>query len=550
MSAPERQQQFEKAVRALPQIKPEANITKNFGFSNSARIIENGLFACTSNLETPSKALSADATAVTQFVFLCVLRFPPEDHAYFAIEITDSSDQLIKGLLKLLREAEQQNAEKVAKGKKPGGINNNVKCYITRDGHLYFHNDGFRDSLRPDPGEPPLDPECMAKVDAVHFAIWPPAATAERGLLAREFIGYLGTLIGREKVHELQVWDDPAAVRPTMRRMPSTIPVADIEAAVSSLGGYYPGGEIRRYHSALNFHPHKHFVILTGVSGTGKTLLALQYARAIHGLKNTEDGPFLFNCPVRPEWTDPTALTGYYDVLSNRYEVPTFLAAVLVANAHPTSPVFVILDEMNLARVEYYFSDVLSAMETQLPMTLHRHGVPIEGSAGTTVPAAIRIPPNLYITGTINVDETTNPVSDKVLDRATIVDVSATDLAGYLVSLEKRFPSLKDARAACEPHLLAVQTAMSSHGLGFGYRVVEEVLRYHAFASSAGGGTTAEITDDLMVQKVLVKLRGTERQRSLLTSLAKALSGLDRSTKYLARLLGDLDEFGSFQASR
>ena len=150
-----------------------------------------------------------------------------------------------------------------------------------------------------------------------------------------------------------------------MRRMPTTIPVAEIEAAVKTSGGHYPHGEVRRYHAALNFLTHKHFVILSGLSGTGKTQLALRYARAVHGISDSKrPDPFLLVCAVRPEWTDPTGLTGYYDVLSNRYVVPPFLEAVLLATAHPDSPVFVVLDEMNLARVEYYFSDVLSAIET------------------------------------------------------------------------------------------------------------------------------------------------------------------------------------------
>jgi hypothetical protein len=260
--------------------------------------------------------------------------------------------------------------------------------------------------------------------------------------------------------------------------------------------------------------------------------------------------PFLFVCPVRPEWTDPTGLTGYYDVLSNRYVVPPFLEAVLLATAHRTSPVFVVLDEMNLARVEYYFSDVLSCVETGESLQLHSSGVPLEGSTGTSIPAELPLPSNLYITGTINIDETTNPVSDKVLDRAHVIDMSAVDLAGFLADLEAREPALGVARAACEGHLLAAHRLMAAHGLGFGYRVAEEAVRYHAFSVEYLKTAPDSVTDDLMVQKILVKLRGAERQRALLTGLAKALGGLPRSQAFLTRLTADLDEFGSFQASR
>jgi hypothetical protein len=552
MSSSERQQQFEAAITALPDTRPGARIAKNFGFSNSARVIEGGLFACTSNVEAYSAGMAAGRTAPQpQFIFLCVLTFPPQDEVYFAITVATEAEKVNKGLLKLFHEGEERNKQLVADGGKAGKISNNVKFYVTDSGDMFFHNYEFLESVRPGPGEPPLDPECLAKVDSIFFSIWPPAASARRSLLAREFIGYLGSLIGREKIHELRVWADSASVSPSMQRLPDTLAIGDIEAAVKAAGGHYPGGEVRRFHAALNFLAHKHFVILSGLSGTGKTKLALHYARAVHGLTDAKaPDPFLFVCAVRPEWTDPTGLTGYYDVLSNRYVVPPFLEAVLLATAHPASPVFVVLDEMNLARVEYYLSDVLSVIETGEALQLHSNSVPLEGSTGTSIRAELPLPTNLYITGTINVDETTNAVSDKVLDRAVVIDMSRVDLPGFLAALEAREPALKDARAACEGHLLAAHGQMTAHGLGFGYRVAEETVRYHAFAAQHLGAAPADTTDDLMVQKVLVKLRGSEKQRPLLTGLQKALAGLPRSQAFIARLVADLDEFGSFQAGR
>jgi hypothetical protein len=391
----------------------------------------------------------------------------------------------------------------------------------------------------------------MARIDSVLFAIWPPSASARRSLLARDFVGYLGSLVGREKIHELPVWTDIATLGPAMRRMPATIPIAEIEDAVTALGGFYPNGEVRRLHAALNFLDHKHFVILSGLSGTGKTQLALKYARAVHGLtSSTAPDPLIFECPVRPEWTDPTGLTGYFDVLTNRYVVPTFLEAVLVATAHRESPVFVILDEMNLARVEYYLSDVLSCMETQGALQLHSNGVPLEGTTGASIRAEMPLPPNLFIVGTINVDETTSPVSDKVLDRASVIDMSTVDVTGFLASLESRDPLLKAACAAVEPKLTEIHGLMQRHGLGFGYRLIEEFVRYHAFDAEYLKNLPDEVTDQLLVQKVLVKLRGAEKQRTLLTGLEKACAGLSRSQSYIRKLLSDLDDFGSFQAMR
>ena len=205
---------------------------------------------------------------------------------------------------------------------------------------------------------------------------------------------------------------------------------------------------------------------------------------------------------------------------------------------------------MNLARVEYYLSDVLSCLETESPLQLHSNGVPLEGTTGTSIRAEMPLPANLFIIGTINVDETTNPVSDKVLDRASVIDMSNVDLPGFLAALERRFPELKDARAASEAKLNEIHGLMQPYGFGFGYRVVEEFVRYHAFDAAHIKSAPADVTDQLLVQKILVKLRGSERQRNLLNSLAKACEGLPRAQAFVRKLQVDLDDFGSFQAMR
>jgi 5-methylcytosine-specific restriction protein B len=95
MSSAERQQQFETAIRAQPAITADARIAKNFGFSNSARVLEGGLFACTNNMATYSEGLGAGTTVpLKQMVLLCLLTFPPQDEVYFAIEIKDDIAKL------------------------------------------------------------------------------------------------------------------------------------------------------------------------------------------------------------------------------------------------------------------------------------------------------------------------------------------------------------------------------------------------------------------------------------------------------------------------
>lgn len=558
MSLVERQRQFLEAAQKHFGTSKAVRPRELFGVSNSAKIVEGGIQLGVVNLDNVKEDVEA-------LIFGCVLRFPPEDEVYFAVLVRKDKANFLTRLTEMKRLGamaksageESEFALEIAGDSEdleaPGGAikysarNNLVPIYLAQDGRLWLRNAKFWDSLAFDlsPFGPSTSP------DEIVVALYPPTASARRSLLAREFIGWLGSLVGREKIHELSVWTDTATLSPDMRRMPPTIPVEDIEAAIMALGGHYPNGEVRRFHAALNFLDHKHFVILSGLSGTGKTQLALKYARAVHGLtSSTATDPLLFECPVRPEWTDPTGLTGYYDVLTNRYIVPTFLEAVLVATAHRESPVFVILDEMNLARVEYYLSDVLSAIETSGALQLHSNGVPLEGTTGASVRAEIPLPSNLFIIGTINVDETTNPVSDKILDRASVIDMSVVDVPGFMASLAARYPELQSANEVSEQKLTEIHGLMEQHGQGFGYRVIEEFVRYHAFDAKHLQNPADSVTDQLLVQKVLVKLRGAERQRPLLNALDKACDGLPQAQTYIRRLLSDLDEFGSFQAMR
>ncbi|MGE8147292.1 McrB family protein [Pseudomonas frederiksbergensis] len=559
MSLVERQQQFLEAAQKHFGTSKAVRPRELFGVSNSAKIVEGGIQLGVVNLDN----VKGDTEAL---ILGCVLRFPPEDEVYFAVLVRKDKANFLERLAEMKRlgvaaksageDAEfalEAAGDSDAPSELPGATikysarNNLVPIYLARDGRLWLRNAKFWDSLAFDlsPFGPSTEP------DEIVVALYPPTASARRSLLAREFIGWLGSLVGREKIHELLVWTDTATLSPDMLRMPPTLPIEEIEKAIKTLGGHYPNGEVRRFHAALNFLDHKHFVILSGLSGTGKTQLALKYARAVHGLtSNTTADPLLFECPVRPEWTDPTGLTGYYDVLTNRYVVPTFLEAVLVATAHRDSPVFVILDEMNLARIEYYLSDILSAIETQGALQLHSNGVPLEGTTGASVRAEIPLPSNLFIIGTINIDETTNPVSDKVLDRASVIDMSAVDVSGFMTSLTERYPELQNAKDASEPKLTEIHRLLEQYGLGFGYRVIEEFVRYHAFDAKHLQNSADSVTDQLLVQKVLVKLRGSERQRPLLNALDKACNSLPSAQKYVQRLLSDLDEFGSFQAMR
>lgn len=181
-------------------------------------------------------------------------------------------------------------------------------------------------------------------------------------------------------------------------------------------------------HAAWHCNPRKRFVLLSGLSGTGKTAITLCYARIVCSLLKLNVKQHLEIVPVSPDWRDPSGLLGYFNAL---HADPTFqaepaLRLVLRAVQDPLNPYFLVLDEMNLARAERYFAPFLSAMETGEPLVLHAHAQEVND-----IPGRVPWPSNLFIAGTVNMDETTHPFSDKVLDRAFTLEFWDVDLKGY-----------------------------------------------------------------------------------------------------------------------
>ncbi|WP_370510366.1 McrB family protein [Paenibacillus sp. TCA20] len=178
----------------------------------------------------------------------------------------------------------------------------------------------------------------------------------------------------------------------------------------------------------------KPFVILAGVSGTGKTKLVKLFAEAL-GATMT-NGQFTL-IPVRPDWSDPSDLLGYKD-LSGVFR-PGRLTEVLVEASKPENknkPYFICLDEMNLARVEYYFSDLLSVMETQewqgkRIVTSALIGPESLREEDQSIYGGLTLPDNVYVIGTVNMDETTHPFSKKVLDRANTIEFNYINLEQF-----------------------------------------------------------------------------------------------------------------------
>lgn len=306
-----------------------------------------------------------------------------------------------------------------------------------------------------------------------------------------------------------------------------------IESSIAAQGFVFPSLAVRNYYVALKTKP---FVILTGLSGTGKTRLTRLFADALTG--GTPDQYLLL--PVRPDWTDSTALLGYHNLLADRYVSTPFLHLLTVAGQpenREERAFFTCLDEMNLARVEHYFAEVLSAMETpegRLP--LH------EGRYAT-------LPPNVFLTGSVNMDEATHPFSRKVLDRANTIEfteVCLTESAAskrsaalleippperqrlFLSGRVATFDTARERLGALEGTyparvlgvLAGLNAALQKRGMHFGYRVRDEVMRYVAAAFTVEGeglllpgdreANLSAALDLQIVQKALPRIGGTQ----------------------------------------
>ncbi|WP_280771801.1 McrB family protein [Salipaludibacillus daqingensis] len=302
---------------------------------------------------------------------------------------------------------------------------------------------------------------------------------------------------------------------------------------------------IRDFHLNLTALEDKHFVILSGISGTGKTQLAKLYANAVFDLSIEETNPYLTIIPVRPDWMDATALFGYYSSFDKRYVMPEFLRMILKARQERDKPHFILLDEMNLARVEYYLSDYLSAVESQKSIPLHDRNDVVD------VPQTITIPPNVYIVGTINVDETTHSISDKVLDRAFVMTLSDVNFDPYWQSVSQTTREKLQGEFSL---LKEIHHVLLPYDLHFGYRSMNEMVRKLMrnmeldFDYQMG---REEALDVVIREKVLPKIKGDERIaplfQELIDLIRKKLGNEAGSLVDLTRMQKELDRYGATQ---
>ena len=294
--------------------------------------------------------------------------------------------------------------------------------------------------------------------------------------------------------------------------------------------------ELANFFLAMTVSP---LVILSGISGTGKSLLPRKFAQRTQS-------DFL-QIPVQPQWADNTDLFGYVPTLAQgRFIEGKLIKGLRAATADPEKLVIAVLDEMNLAPVEHYFSDFLSVAETrsrdasgkissdELPIELP--AVPANGPDEQSDLRGIRLPANLRVVGTANMDETTHTFSPKVLDRAFTIEFDDPDLTSFasgsaanpnetfaelaqIVIRHSNAISVLEARAANQDlfeHIAAllaeIQDILSPAGIKFGYRTRDAILMYLHFwrelkLSGIVSGYAA--LDFCILQKVLPKISGS-----------------------------------------
>ncbi|EJR02586.1 hypothetical protein II5_04089 [Bacillus cereus MSX-A1] len=296
-----------------------------------------------------------------------------------------------------------------------------------------------------------------------------------------------------------------------------------VSSYIQSKGFFYEKKDLINFFLSLKTKP---FVILSGISGTGKTKIVQWFAKSLGATE--ENGQFTL-IPVRPDWSDSSDLLGYVNLQGEFQERP-LINVLENAAANPNRPYFVVLDEMNLARVEYYFSDFLSVIESRKWKDGKIVTSPVLPESITN--KHITIPSNVYIIGTVNMDETTHPLSKKVLDRANTIEFNTVNLDyfNFLMDVEEKEAEIASNRSLETEYLhlkecfkenedlvrnisnvlIKINKILESVGAQVGYRIRDEICFYMAYNEQGKLLSFDEALDYQIYQKILPRLAGSD----------------------------------------
>ena len=331
-----------------------------------------------------------------------------------------------------------------------------------------------------------------------------------------------------------------------LRNYTASISVKDklfaIKKHIAAKGFDYEGDLIENFYLSLKSKP---FVILAGTSGTGKTRLVRLFAEAIGA---TNDNGRYKLVSVRPDWSDSSDLFGHVN-LQGEFVPGAIIDFIKNASDDLEHSYFLCLDEMNLARVEYYLSDFLSVIETRkwVDDRIQTDIITLDKAADKEYPA-LSLPENLYVIGTVNMDETTFPFSKKVLDRANTIEFSYVDLVPAFEDevtdckaleennefLKAQYITLKSDIDKTEREfvkkisieLQAINEILQEANAHVGYRVRDEIVFYMLNNEKAKLLNENEALDNEIMQKILPRIQGSGKGvEELLTNLFKKFAG-------------------------
>lgn len=303
--------------------------------------------------------------------------------------------------------------------------------------------------------------------------------------------------------------------------------VDNIFKYISSQGYEYSKELISNLYLSLKTKP---FVILAGISGTGKSKIVRLFAESLGA--TVENNQFNM-ISVRPDWNDSTELIGYKN-LESKFIKGKLTQIIEEASQNLDNPYFVCLDEMNLARVEYYLSDYLSVIESRRKVDDKIVTDKLIYDSEIDEEETLSLPENLYIVGTVNMDDTTFQFSRKVLDRANTIEFSEVNLENlfgenseednldenievyndflkstYLKTIDIE-DEYRDYAIEINKKIIDINNILKKSQKQFAYRVRDEILFYMIENKKANLLDENEAFDYQIMQKVLPTISGSE----------------------------------------